>query len=192
MTSKTFKDIVIQKYNDNSFVLTGDTRKYKEDIKMLGGKYNSRLQCGPGWIFSNKSKSNVISFIKNGKRLVSKNEELEGERRTKEWEVKRQNGEDFQENTTNQPDRRGVYKLIQEVHKVVKEVHKQLLYQVAQIESNKKEIFQLKQKIKTLENSIYEGEGEGKGEENEIIFKDSDSDSEEEEEEEVPRKRLLR
>jgi len=174
MTSKSFKDINIVQYSDHSFVLTGDTRKYKEDIKKMGGKYNSRLQNGPGWIFSNKSKDTVISFIKNGSRLVSKDEELEGERRTKEWEVKRKNGESFESSSpiasssssSSGSDYKKLYKMMVEM---------------------KKEIKQLKQKVNNLELIINEG-----GEVEVEVEVEGDSDSESEEEEKVPHKRLLR
>ena len=44
-------------YTDKSFVMRGeDTTKHKETLKTLGGKWNSNLKDGGGWIFSNKSK----------------------------------------------------------------------------------------------------------------------------------------
>ena len=48
----------IQDYSEKSFVVYGnDTKKYKEDIKKLGGRFNSNLKdLGPGWIFSNKNR----------------------------------------------------------------------------------------------------------------------------------------
>jgi len=56
-------DITINEYSDKSFVLTGATKKYKEDIKKLGGKWNSNLKDGPGWIFSNKQKEPVTKWL---------------------------------------------------------------------------------------------------------------------------------
>lgn len=87
--SKSFSDINIQNYSDKAIVVRGNTRKYKEDLKKLGGKYNGRLSAGPGWIFSKKSELEVKSFISDGVRLVSKTEELAGEELSKEWEIKR-------------------------------------------------------------------------------------------------------
>jgi hypothetical protein len=82
MTSVTkFDDIFTEKYSEKSVVVRGDTRKYKEDLKKLGGKYNGRLRGGPGWIFSSKE-SSIIEFIENGKRLVTDAEAKEGERKT--------------------------------------------------------------------------------------------------------------
>jgi len=79
----SFTDITIKDYTDNSFIVEGDTRKYKEDLKKLGGKYNSFLKNGPGWIFPKTNENNVKSFIKKGKRLVTEEEAKQGEERTK-------------------------------------------------------------------------------------------------------------
>ena len=50
-------------YSEYSIALIGDTKQYKDRIKELGGKFNFRLSCGPGWIFSNKLKQNVEKFV---------------------------------------------------------------------------------------------------------------------------------
>jgi len=91
MDSKNqFNDIFIEQYTERSIVVRGDTRKYKEDLKKLGGKYNSRLNGEPGWIFP-KSKNSVISgFIFDGKRLVTEEEITAGEKRTVNWSNKDQ------------------------------------------------------------------------------------------------------
>ena len=60
------KDIFMEKYSEKSFVLRGDTRTYKEDIKKLGGKYNSRLKGGPGWIFPLVKEAVVKDYIDTG------------------------------------------------------------------------------------------------------------------------------
>lgn len=61
----TVKSLNIKDYSDKSFVVHGeDTKKYKEEIKKLGGKFNSNLKdIGAGWIFSNKNKEKVEEFI---------------------------------------------------------------------------------------------------------------------------------
>ena len=66
-----FKDMKITDYSDRSIVVQGDTRPYKEDMKKLGGKYNSQLKGGPGWVFPKTSEKEVNDFIVGGKRLVS-------------------------------------------------------------------------------------------------------------------------
>ena len=86
----SFTDLTIEDYTNRSVVVQGDTRKYKEDLKKLGGKYNGRLKNGPGWIFPKTSESDLESFIKGGKRLVTAEEAKAGEelskQRAKEWE----------------------------------------------------------------------------------------------------------
>lgn len=79
-----FDDINIKDYSGLSVVVQGETRKYKEDLKKLGGKYNGNLKNGPGWIFPKSSKKDIINFINNGKRLVTPEEEKEGEERSKQ------------------------------------------------------------------------------------------------------------
>jgi hypothetical protein len=85
----SFNDIKIEDYTDRSFVVNGETRKYKEDLKKLGGKYNGNLKNGPGWIFPKSSESSVKNFIKEGKRIVTEEEVKAGEdrsqQRSKEW-----------------------------------------------------------------------------------------------------------
>lgn len=57
--------IIYEKYSDKSIVLRGDaTKNYKTDLVKLGGLYNSRLKCGPGWIFSLKSEEKVLNWLK--------------------------------------------------------------------------------------------------------------------------------
>jgi len=60
-------------YSQKSFVLTGDnTKKYKEDIKSLGGKWNSNLtnkETGEkfkGWIFPKTLEYKVDAWLNNG------------------------------------------------------------------------------------------------------------------------------
>lgn len=90
----SFKDLKIEEYSDHSVVVQGDTRKYKEDLKKLGGKYNGRLKNGPGWVFSKSVEGDLRSFVKEGKRLVTAEEAKAGEERSKqrakEWDE--QNG----------------------------------------------------------------------------------------------------
>ena len=91
--STKFTDITISDYTNNSIVVQGETKKYKEDLKKLGGKYNSNLKNGPGWIFPKTSEKELSSFINGGKRLVSKEEEEKAnelsKQKSKEWNEKR-------------------------------------------------------------------------------------------------------
>ena len=91
--STKFTDITVSDYTNNSIVVQGETKKYKEDLKKLGGKYNSNLKNGPGWIFPKTSEKELSSFINGGKRLVSKEEEEKAnelsKQKSKEWNEKR-------------------------------------------------------------------------------------------------------
>ena len=81
----SFTDLTLEDYTSQAVVVQGDTRKYKEDLKKLGGKYNGRLKTGPGWIFPKTSESDIRVFIESGKRLVTNEEAKAGEERTKKW-----------------------------------------------------------------------------------------------------------
>ena len=70
--------INIENYSDKSFVIRGsDTIKFKDTLKEFGGKWNSMLKNGGGWIFSNIHKEKIESFINiiNYTREEKKNEE---------------------------------------------------------------------------------------------------------------------
>ena len=77
MSSTTFNDIYIEEYSQKAIVVRGDTKKYKEDLKHLGGKYNHCLKNGPGWIFSKRKQNDIEVFIENGIRLGNESKEKE-------------------------------------------------------------------------------------------------------------------
>ena len=56
-------DIVLKDYSEKSFCVYGDTKKYKDKLKIMGGKWNANLRDGPGWIFANKSKDEVERWL---------------------------------------------------------------------------------------------------------------------------------
>ena len=65
--------LTILEYSEKSFVLLGDTKQYKDEIKELGGRWNSNLDLGAegltkGWIFSNKNLDKIKEWIE----IVSK------------------------------------------------------------------------------------------------------------------------
>ena len=54
-------NIEIKPYSDKSFLIIGeDTKKHKEKLKELGGKWNSTLK---GWIYSNKNEQKVREWM---------------------------------------------------------------------------------------------------------------------------------
>ena len=46
------KGLQIINYSEKSIAVVGETRAIKETLKTLGGRFNSHLSCGAGWIFS--------------------------------------------------------------------------------------------------------------------------------------------
>ena len=53
----------IEDYTEKSFVVFGETKNFKDTLKELGGKYNSNLKVGPGWVFSKSNKDKVEKWI---------------------------------------------------------------------------------------------------------------------------------
>lgn len=58
--------LTIVDYSDKAFAVIGDTKSVKDDLKKLGGRFNGKLSCGAGWIFSNKMREAVEKFISSG------------------------------------------------------------------------------------------------------------------------------
>lgn len=58
-----FDKMFLSKYSEKSFVVTGNTKDYKEELKEMGGRYNAKLSCGSGWIFSFNRKEQVESWV---------------------------------------------------------------------------------------------------------------------------------
>lgn len=50
-------------YSEKAIAVTGDTKAVKEQLKNLGGKFNAKLTCGPGWIFSKKKEGEVRAVL---------------------------------------------------------------------------------------------------------------------------------
>lgn len=53
------KGVQIIDYSEKAIAIVGDTRAIKETLKTLGGRFNSHLSCGAGWIFS-KAKETTL------------------------------------------------------------------------------------------------------------------------------------
>jgi hypothetical protein len=70
------------KYTDKSVVIKGDTKKYKEDLKKLGGRWNPNLTDKEGnkfgaWIFSIKKEPELLVFLLSTKKEKPKEEPKE-------------------------------------------------------------------------------------------------------------------
>lgn len=46
-------------YSEKAIAITGDTRAHAGKLKELGGRFNARLKCGAGWIFSKKKEQEI-------------------------------------------------------------------------------------------------------------------------------------
>jgi hypothetical protein len=58
--------LTIENHTEDTIVLGGDTRKYKDTLKKLGGKWTPDLENGAGWIFP----SNQLDLIEDEIRKV--------------------------------------------------------------------------------------------------------------------------
>lgn len=56
-------DVEILDYSEKAIAVVGDTKKYKDILKQLGGKFNNRLSCGCGWIFPKSKREQILRAI---------------------------------------------------------------------------------------------------------------------------------
>ena len=54
-------------YSEKAIALVGDTKDIKDKLKELGGRFNPRLSCGAGWIFSKKKQAELEHLLQGGK-----------------------------------------------------------------------------------------------------------------------------
>lgn len=47
-------DLQLVDYSEKAVAIIGNTREYVEKLKELGGRFNGKLKCGAGWVFSKK------------------------------------------------------------------------------------------------------------------------------------------
>ena len=50
-------------YSEKAVAVVGDTKQHAEKLKELGGRFNARLKCGAGWIFSKKKEKAVRNTL---------------------------------------------------------------------------------------------------------------------------------
>lgn len=51
-------------YSEKAIAVIGDTKPIKDLLKQLGGRFNFRLSCGPGWIFSKTKLQDVTEALR--------------------------------------------------------------------------------------------------------------------------------
>ena len=50
-------------YSEKAIAVIGDTRAVKDILKSLGGRFNPRLSCGAGWVFSKLRQNEVLHAL---------------------------------------------------------------------------------------------------------------------------------
>lgn len=61
-------------YSEKAIAVIGDTIEIKDALKSLGGRFNARLSCGAGWIFSKTKLADVQSLIGNAGNIQANGE----------------------------------------------------------------------------------------------------------------------
>lgn len=59
----SFSGVEILEYSEKAIAVIGDTKPIKDQLKELGGKFNFRLSCGAGWIFSKTKRSDLENLL---------------------------------------------------------------------------------------------------------------------------------
>jgi hypothetical protein len=80
MSENSRHNVKLVDYSDKSFVVKGDTRPIKEELKKLGGMW---FKKETGWLFSNKKREQVEKFIAGGE--VVKAERVEKTNKFTDW-----------------------------------------------------------------------------------------------------------
>ena len=57
------ENVRIVDYSEKAVAVYGDTKKFKGDLTQMGGKWNSRLREGPGWIFKASKKQELQKYF---------------------------------------------------------------------------------------------------------------------------------
>ena len=177
-SSNQFKNISVEEYSERSIVVRGDTRPYKEDLKKLGGKYNSRLSGEPGWIFPKSKQNDIVKFIKGGKRLVTEEEANAGEARTLEWESKRSSEQKtYSSSSSSSNDNFVLIDMIKKLTQKLDVMDKKLSSLMT---------------ANNIQDTVSKQVSHKKVIRKKVVESSDDSASSEEEDEPVPRKRLLK
>lgn len=71
----------IIEYSEKAIAVIGETKPIKDQLKALGGKFNPRLNCGAGWIFSVKRRAELDALL-GGKIEIAKSQKQSEEEKT--------------------------------------------------------------------------------------------------------------
>ena len=64
-------------YSAKAIAVVGDTKPIKDELKKLGGKFNPKLSCGAGWIFSAKKREDVEKLLAGEYTVISTKNDAE-------------------------------------------------------------------------------------------------------------------
>ena len=56
-------ELKVYDYSEKAIAIVGDTKPIKAQLKALGGKYNPKLKCGAGWVFSKRKADEVKTAL---------------------------------------------------------------------------------------------------------------------------------
>ena len=62
-TAQTTAKLQIVDYSEKAIAVIGETKDVKDELKELGGRFNPRLSCGAGWIFSKKKENEIREYF---------------------------------------------------------------------------------------------------------------------------------
>lgn len=74
-------------YSEKAVALIGDTRQISGELKRIGGRFNPRLTCGPGWIFPAKKRAELEALLAGNYEETGRPETAanEGRKTLEEW-----------------------------------------------------------------------------------------------------------
>jgi hypothetical protein len=58
------EELSYEKYDDKSLIVFGERNRFQKNINLMGGRWNSKLTCGSGWIFSLTKRKDVENWIR--------------------------------------------------------------------------------------------------------------------------------
>lgn len=83
-------------YSEKAVALIGDTKQISGELKRIGGRFNPRLTCGPGWIFPAKKRAELEALLDGKYEEAGRTETAanEGREALEEW-AKGQQDQDY-------------------------------------------------------------------------------------------------
>lgn len=84
-------------YSEKAVALIGDTKQISGELKRIGGRFNSRLSCGPGWIFSARKRAEIEALLAGSRTDAQARPEKvwKGRKTLEEWAKGQRDPEDI-------------------------------------------------------------------------------------------------